>query len=80
MRAERRRAARRPQRSHRLKMVAKPLPGCSRRCKRSRRCRARLPGRCRAGRNAQARNAARRSTMSRAMAYLSIIGGLRSVQ
>ena len=40
-------------------MVAKPLPGCSRRCRRIRRWRARWPGRCRAGRNAQAANAAR---------------------
>ena len=54
IRPERRSAARRPQRSHRLKRWAKPLPGCSRRCSRIRRCRARLPGRCRAGRNAHA--------------------------
>ena len=45
IRPERRRAARRPQRSHRLKTWAKPLPGCSRRCSRMRRWRARLPGR-----------------------------------
>ena len=34
--------------------MAKPLPGCSRRCSRSCRCRTRLPGRYRAGRNAHA--------------------------
>ena len=45
IRPERRSAARRPQRSQRLKRWAKPLPGCSRRCRRIRRWRARLPGR-----------------------------------
>ena len=41
------------------------------------RCRARLPGRCRAGRNAQAATAATMSTTARAMAYLRIIGAAR---
>ena len=60
----------RPHRSHRLKTWAKPLPGCSRRCSRIRRCRARLPGRWRAGRNAHANAAARTIRTARAMAYL----------
>ncbi len=42
---ERRSAAKRPQRSHRLKRWVKPLPGCRQRWRRIRRWRARLPGR-----------------------------------
>ena len=59
-------------------MVAKPLPGCSRRCSRVRRCRTRLPGRYRAGRNAHRNATANRSRTASAMAYLMIIAGLRS--
>lgn len=75
-RPERRSAASRPHRSHRLNAVAKPLPGCSRRCSRIRRCRARLPGRYRAGRTAQLRKAARIIRTARAITYL-VIAALR---
>src|SRR5690348_47704 len=65
--------ARRLQRSHRLNRWAKPLPGCNRRCSRMRRCRARLPGRYRAGTNDHLNATANRITTISAMAYLVII-------